>query len=227
MNEYLSPTVYIDSDDPAVIEYATRVVGDADSPREKAVRLYHAVRDDVLYDPYRLVLTVDGMRASSVLREGRGWCVNKAVLLAATARAVGIPARLAFADVRNHLTTKRLADTMETDIFVYHGTTEMLIDGEWTRCTPAFNAALCQKFGVDPLEWGGTGNSLFQPMTNDGQRFMEYVGDRGHHADLPLEDIIETFWEHYPEATKQWIGEGGVDGDFGAEGEAERLGAGA
>ncbi len=221
---YLDPTAYIDSDHPDVVAYARRVVGDAETPREKAVRLYHAVRDDILYDPYRITLTLDGMRASSVLHTKQGWCVNKAVLLAAVARAVGIPARLAFADVRNHLTTKRLADTMETDVFAYHGTTEMLIDGEWVRCTPAFNASLCRKFGVDPLDWDGTTDSLFQPMTNSGEQFMEYVADRGHHADLPLDDIIATFQERYPEASKQWVGDGRLaEGDFGAEGEVERL----
>lgn len=224
MQQYLTATQYIDSDHPDVISYATRVVGDAVDAREKAVRLYRAVRDDILYDPYRLTLTLDGMRASSVLRERRGWCVNKAALLAATARAVGIPSRLAFADVKNHLVTKRLSKAIETDIFAYHGTTEMLLEGEWVRCTPAFNASLCERFGVDPLDWDGKTNSLFQPTTNDGQRFMEYVKDRGHGSDLPLDDIIEVFKEIYPEATKKWLGEEEpIEGDFAAEAEAERL----
>ena len=42
---------------------------------------------------------------SATLARGYGFCVNKAVLLAALARAVGIPARLGFADVRNHLSS--------------------------------------------------------------------------------------------------------------------------
>lgn len=224
MQQYLTATQYIDSDHPDVNSYAKQVVGEAVEAREQAVRLYLAVRDDILYDPYRLTLTLDGMRASSVLRDRKGWCVNKAVLLAATARAVGIPSRLAFADVKNHLVTKRLSETIETDVFAYHGTTEMLLDGEWVRCTPAFNASLCERFGVDPLEWDGETNSLFQPTTNDGQRFMEYVKDRGHDSDLPLDDIIEVFKEIYPEATKKWLGEEeAIEGDFAAEAEAERL----
>lgn len=221
MDASLSPTKVIDADHPAVREYARRVIGDAETDREKAIRLYLAVRDDIRYDPYDIHLTVDGMKASTCLAEGHGWCVSKSILLAAAARSVGIPARLAFADVRNHLNTKRLAELMGTDVFAYHGTTELLLDGEWVRCTPAFNQELCDRFGVAPLEWDGVHDSLFQSATDDGREFMEYVADRGSHDDLPLDEMIEVFTELYPKAIDAWT-DGGIDGDFGAEGAAER-----
>jgi transglutaminase-like putative cysteine protease len=221
MDATLSPTEVIDADHPAVREYARRAIGDAETDREQAIRLYLAVRDDIRYDPYDIHLTVDGMKASTCLAEGHGWCVSKSILLAAAARSVGIPARLAFADVRNHLNTKRLSELMGTDVFAYHGTTELLLDGEWVRCTPAFNRELCERFGVAPLEWDGVGDSLFQPATDDGRAFMEYVNDRGSHDDLPLEEMVEVFTELYPKAIAAWT-DGGIGGDFGAEGEAER-----
>lgn len=221
MEPTLAPTETIDADDPAVAAYARRVVGDATDDRERAVRLYQAVRDDIRYDPYDIDLSEEGLRASTTLAAGRGWCVSKAVLLAATARSVGIPARLAFADVRNHLNTERLSAVMGTDVFAFHGTTELLVDGRWVRCTPAFNRELCERFGVDPLEWDGESDSLFQSATDDGRAFMEYVRDRGSHDDLPLDDIIETFTDLYPGAIDAWTG-GGLDGDFAAEGAAER-----
>lgn len=221
MDATLSPTEFVDADHPAVREYARAAIGDAETDREKAIRLYLAVRDDIRYDPYDIHLTVDGMKASTALSEGHGWCVNKSVLLAAAARSVGIPARLAFADVRNHLNTKRLSELMGTDVFAFHGTTELLLDGHWVRCTPAFNRELCDRFGVAPLEWDGEHDSLFQPATDDGREFMEYVADRGSYDDLPLDEMIEVFTELYPKAIDAWT-DGGVEGDFGAEGEAER-----
>lgn len=221
MEPTLAPTETIDADDPTVAAYAWRVVGDATDDRERAVRLYRAVRDDIRYDPYDIDLSVEGMQASTTLAAGHGWCVSKAVLLAAAARSVGIPARLAFADVRNHLNTRRLADLMGTDVFAFHGTTELFIDGRWRRCTPAFNKELCERFGVPPLEWDGESDSLFQPATADGRAFMEYVRDRGSHDDLPLDEIVETFRELYPTAIDAWTG-GTVDGDFAGEGAAER-----
>ena len=99
------------------------------------------------------------MRASAVLATGYGWCVTKAALLAAAARAAGIPARLGFADVRNHLSTERMRATMATDVFVWHGYTELWLQGAWRKATPAFNVELCERFGLLPLEFDGRNDS--------------------------------------------------------------------
>ncbi len=218
LDEYLRPTAAIDADHPSVVAYARAAVADATDPRTRAVRLYRAVRDDVRYDPYGLALTVEGMRASTTLAARRGWCVAKAVLLAACARAEGIPARLGFADVRNHLSTERLRAAMGTDVFVYHGNTELFLGGRWVKATPAFNAELCAKFGVAPLEFDGEHDSLLQECDGQRRQFMEYVGDRGHAADLPLAEIIATFRQVYP-ALMAGVAMGG---DFAEEGARER-----
>jgi transglutaminase-like putative cysteine protease len=218
MDEYLCATPAIDADHPSVVAYARATAGDALDERTRAVRLYRAVRDDVRYDPYALALTVPGMRASTTLAVRRGWCVAKAVLLAACARAEGIPARLGFADVRNHLSTERLREAMGTDVFVYHGNTELWLGGRWVKATPAFNAALCAKFGVAPLEFDGEHDSLLQEHDGQRRQFMEYVRDRGHAADLPLAEIVATFREVYPALMDGVV----LDGDFGDEGARER-----
>ena len=150
MPDASSPTPTIDSDHPSVVAFAAENTEGACDDRERAVRLYYAVRDGIRYDPYNLVLTVEGMRASSALESGRGWCVPKAILLAACCRARGIPARLGFADVRNHLSTERLRRTLGTDVFYWHGYTAILIGGTWVKATPAFNIELCEKFRIKP-----------------------------------------------------------------------------
>src|SRR4051812_44791829 len=113
-DQCLASTPLVDSDHPAVRAFA-REHARGDTPRAQAIALYYAVRDGFRYDPYRLDLSPAGMSASGVLAQGHGWCVTKAALLAAAARAVGIPARLGFADVRNHLSTERMRETMQTD----------------------------------------------------------------------------------------------------------------
>ena len=168
------------------------------SQRERAVALYRAVRDEVRYDPYRIDLSPTGMRASTALITGHGWCVPKAVLMAATARAAGIPAKLGFADVRNHLSTEKLRQTMKTDVFVFHGYTELWIDGAWRKATTAFNRSLCEKFGLLPLEFDGVNDSLYHPYDQAGSRHMEYVKDRGTYDDQPLTEIVQTFAVVYP-----------------------------
>jgi transglutaminase-like putative cysteine protease len=166
--------------------------------REKAVALYYAVRDEFRYDPYRIDLNHEAMKASAVLSRGYGFCIAKAVLLSAAARVQGIPARLGFADVRNHLTTDRLRRSMGTDVFVYHGYAELLIEGNWVKATPAFNKALCERFGVDTLDFDGIHDSVFQPFDSRGEQYMEYIKDHGRHADLPLEDLRKAFETAYP-----------------------------
>lgn len=206
----LSPTAIIDADHAAVRDYALAHAGKGDA-RERAVRLYYAVRDDVRYDPYGIDLSVEGLRASTVLARGRGWCVNKAVLLAAVCRVVGIPARLGYADVRNHLSTERLRQSMQTDLFHYHGYTAILLDGQWVKATPAFNLSLCEKFRLKPLEFDGRVDSIYHPFDLAGNRHMEYVAFRGEHDDLPLAEIRAAFARYYPRMS-------GVDsGDFDAD----------
>jgi transglutaminase-like putative cysteine protease len=207
----LQPTAMIDSDHPAVQAFVhTHAAGASD--RERAVALFYAVRDGFRYDPYRVDLSPEGMSASAVIAAGHGWCANKAVLLAAACRAAGIPARLGFADVRNHLSTERLRQMMKTDVFAWHGYTDIWLDGAWRKATPAFNRSLCDKFGLLPLEFDGVNDSIYHPFDKSGQRHMEYVRQRGVFNDLPLDAIVATFRDIYqtvaPDASQAAIGSG-------------------
>lgn len=200
--EFLAATPIIDADHPAVAAFAQARQGDAESARSRATTLYYAVRDGFRYDPYDLVLTPRGLSASRVLETGRGWCVTKAALLAAACRAVGIPAKVGFADVRNHLSTARLRETMKTDVFFWHGYTSILIEGRWLKATPAFNVELCERFGLLPLEFDGSADSIYHPYDRAGNRHMEYLSMRGEFADVPLDAMQQTFAEHYGHMTR-------------------------
>jgi len=194
--ETLRATALINSDHPEVVAFA-RAHDPGGSDRERAVALYLAVRDRIRYDPYRIDLSEDGMRASTALRQGHGWCVPKAALLAAVCRATGLHARLGYADVRNHLSTERLRQTMQTDVFIWHGYTDLWLDGHWVKATPAFNIELCDKFGLLPLDFDGEHDSIYHPFDKSGHRHMEYVAQRGTFNDLPLAQITADFRRVY------------------------------
>ncbi len=197
--QHLEPTPFIDCDNPAVREFASRAVEGAGDERERIARLFAAVRDAIRYDPYTATDDRDDYVASNVLTHGAAYCIPKAVLLAAGARSLGIPARLGFADVRNHLQSERLREVMGgSDVFVYHGYTELNVNGAWRKATPAFNASLCARFGVPPLEFEGSADAVLHPFTGDGSRHMEYVRERGTFTDLPLDTIVDAFNEVYP-----------------------------
>lgn len=197
MKEFLSPGRYIDSAHPAVVEFARKHVKGA-TDLERAVSLYYAVRDGIRYNPFLDFSQDTAFRGSVCLETGEGFCIGKAALLAACARAVGIPARVGFADVKNHLTTPRLAERMGSDLFVYHGFTELWLEGKWVKATPAFNLDLCRKFRVRPLEFDGRNDSIFHPFDADERRHMEYLRERGSFADVPVAEIQRVFRETYP-----------------------------
>src|SRR3954452_8311942 len=194
---YLQPGRFIDSDNPKVAAFAAEHAKGGDE-RERAVSLYYAVRDGVRYNPFQNFMADDAYRASACLERHVGWCVSKAALLAASARAAGIPARVGFADVKNHLTTPELTAKMGTDLFVYHGYAELQLDGKWVKATPAFNLALCTRFRVKPLEFDGREDSIFHPFDEDNRRHMEYVRWRGTYADVPAGEIRRVSAETYP-----------------------------
>ena len=200
MKRYMQPTSTIDYDNPVVSEFAGEITRGCADEREQAVRLYYAVRDGIRYDPYHIHLSVEGLRASTTLQAGHGWCIPKAILLAACCRLLGIPARLGFADVRNHLSTERMRALMQTDVFFWHGYASLYLGGVWVKATPAFNIELCHKFRLKPLDFDGIHDSLYHSFDLDGNRHMDYIRFRGELPDVPIGEIIETFQREYAAA---------------------------
>ncbi len=195
---YLTPTPTIESEHTTVRAFIAKHGAESlDDPIACAVQLYYAVRDGFRYNPYQIDMSVAGLKASTTLATKQGWCVSKAILLAACCRAQGIPARLGFADVRNHLSTKRMRQHMKTDVFLWHGYTDIYLAEQWVKATPAFNVELCDKFRLRPLEFNGREDSIYHPFDLDGNQHMEYLHMRGEYADTPITAIKQSFEEHY------------------------------
>ncbi|NNL78552.1 MAG: transglutaminase domain-containing protein [Desulfobacterales bacterium] len=205
--KYLSPTAIIDSDNDILIDYAMTTVEDsASDPVSRAVKLYYAVRDVIWYDPYLPFYRPEHYQASNVLKKGRAFCVGKATLLCALGRVCGIPSRIGFATVRNHLATSQLIEFLGSDLFVYHGFTEFYLEDNWVKATPAFNIELCRKHKVIPLEFNGRDDSIFHAYNSEKKQFMEYVDDHGTFADIPVDELVIAWEEVYgQERVRKWI----------------------
>lgn len=187
----------------AFIEMHTR---DSMSAREKAVALFGAVRDVARYTPYRITVAPTLVSASHTLEVGAAYCIPKALLYAACLRAVGIPARLGIADVKNHLSSPKLDAMLKNDEFVAHGYTALWLDGRWIRATPTFNTELCARTGVDVLEFDGENDALFPAFDQSGGRHMEYLRYHGEFSAFDPAFVLELWAEAYP----HWV-EAGVD----------------
>lgn len=220
-DEFLAPGRYIDSGAPSVAAFAKQAAGEEGNVLARVLRLYRAVRDEIIYDPYVDLSDPANFRASGVLAAGRGFCIGKAALLAALCRVIGVPARVGYADVRNHLSSPRLTEHMGTDLYVWHSYADILIDGTWVKATPAFNGALCRRLGLAPLDFDGRSDSLLHPYDSEGRLYMQYLTDRGTFADVPYDAIMAAFRTHYAALMARH----GLAGDFQAEavaGEAAR-----
>ncbi|MGB2885326.1 MAG: transglutaminase-like domain-containing protein, partial [Dehalococcoidia bacterium] len=101
MEKYLEPTFTFDADSEAIQEKARELTGELEDAVEKAKALFYFVRDEISYNIYVKKHMPEHFRASNTLARGKGYCVQKAVLLVALARAAGIPARLGCAKIRN------------------------------------------------------------------------------------------------------------------------------
>jgi len=194
---YLAPAEYVDSDHPAIAAFVAGMVTPGMSPLEKAQRFYLAARE-IRYDPDLDYSDPEIYRASSVLAAGSAYCVGKAALFAALCRAGGIPARVAFADVTNHLSSEKLREKMGTNYFAWHGFTEVLLDGNWVKASPTFNSTLCSRFGVAPLEFDGHTDALLQSYDGAGRTFMQYEVLHGAFHDVPAKFLIAEMARLYP-----------------------------
>ena len=219
MAQYLAAGKFVDSSAPQIIAFVKDAAGSASDNDAAILKLYIAVRDGIIYDPYVNLSDPENFRASSVLKRGRGFCIGKSALLAAASRVIGVPSRVGYADVRNHLTSRRLYEMAKTDTFIWHSYTELYLGGRWVKATPAFDAALCERANIKPLDFDGRTDSLFQPFDPTGRRHMEYLRDRGTFADVPYDVIQAEFIATYPD----WMSSHGLAGDFHAEAVAEVL----
>lgn len=197
--EYLASARFIDSGSESVRRFAQETVADAASDIDKAVRLFYRVRDGWRYDPFSMSLDAEQYVASNVLKAKAAYCLPKAILLAAAARAAGIPSAIGLSDVENHLTTEKLRAFMGgKTLFMHHGYAVLHLAGQWVKAAPAFNIELCERFHVLPTEFDGRSNAIFQEYDARNRRHMEYVRDHGCWSDFPFEKVMADFRAFYP-----------------------------
>jgi transglutaminase-like putative cysteine protease len=203
VEDYLKPTATIDCGNQLVREKAYNLAKGTSDTSAKARNLFYWVRDEIKYNPLVPLEAFESYRASETMRRGEGNCVEKAAVLAALARSVGIPSRLHFADIRNYLVSSRLLEVMKTNLFIYHGYTELHIGGRWIKATPAFDLKMCQEKRILPVEFNGQQHALLHSRNSDGKLQIEYVRDRGHSIDVPVERILAAWMRHYGVAAQE------------------------
>jgi len=136
MKDYLGASTVVDINDRRIQRLAKRATRDADTPAERADTLRRFVTDYVR-DKH---LGVGFATATEVCRNREGDCSEHAVLLAALARATGLPAR----GVSGIVEVPAGAFAPETgSAFGYHMWTQVYIDGQWVDIDAALRQTDC------------------------------------------------------------------------------------
>lgn len=200
MQEYIQCTPSINCDSPIIQEIALELTQECENTKEKAKAIFYFVRDAI---KYRVGLTLpasEDFSAIKTLEKREGFCIPKAILLTSLARAVQIPARLRFADIRNLLLPSSVLEAIGTNVMLYHGYTELYIQEKWIKVNPAFDKELCERHDFIPVDFDGSADALFRRHDRKGRVHFEYLKDHGYFADFTDElyqRIISAFIDYY------------------------------
>lgn len=198
MPKYLNCTYTIDCEEESIKEKAHILTTNQETTVDRAKALFYFVRDGIKYNPFVPFYTLEDNKASATLQLGEGYCVQKAILLAALARASGIPTKLGFADIRNYILPKKIADAMRGEnLFIYHGYVAFYLDRKWVKATPSFDLEMCQENRIIPVDFDGRSDAQFHRYNREGKLHIEYVREHGYFDDLPWEGLLEARAGHY------------------------------
>lgn len=195
---YTEASYYFDVNNAAIQKLIADYKDNSISDKEKTIALYTKVRDSLKYDPYNISLAKENFRASVIAQKTTGNCVEKSVLLIACLRALGIPARLHLGKVKNHIAVEILTEKFGSNELTPHGMVGVFLNDKWLKMSPSFNASLCIKLNVQPLDFDGENSSFLQQYNDEGNLFMEYTADYGFFEDVPIDFMKSNIKEHYP-----------------------------
>ncbi len=197
---YLQPTYYIESDSEVIRSLVEKIAGEDKDPTARAVKLFTWARDQIRYNPFSPMMERTDFPATTVIARGAGFCIQKAIVLAALCRAADIPCGLGFADIRSHKVSPELKALMGTDLFVYHGYNRIFLDGRWVKATCAFDIKLCRKMDFIPVEFDGKNDSVLHAVDINGDPHIDYLRHIGDYADFPFEDFLPALQKAYGDA---------------------------
>jgi len=198
----LAPTRFIDSEHPGIHAAVLGLELDALGPRQRAVRLFAFVRDQIAYE-FMIRSTPEEYVASYTLADGKGFCVRKAVLLCALGRAAGVPTALVLSDLRDLTLSPEIKQALGTDIMYHHGLTAFHLGGEWLTADASLTPTLSQRKGYRLAQFDGTQDALLPETTLSGSPHAEYVTFHGLYADLPYDQMMQAFYQGYRNIDKE------------------------
>jgi len=205
MGIYLQATDTIDSDNQRITEVAGNLTAGCSTDVEKAVKLFYFVRDSIRYNIFMISVFKEDFTASRVLKWQKGYCVQKAVLLAALGRASGIPSRLVFAKIKNHRVPEHIVRQLKINIFPRHGYNQLFLNGKWVSAAATFDKDLCDKNGLPTVEFDGETDAVLPETELKGRPYIEYIEKFPPKDDLPFDWIYQRISKFVGTDKRPWL----------------------
>jgi Transglutaminase-like superfamily len=194
-------TDVIEAEAPEIRALADRIAGSA-AETEAARLLFEWVRDEISYDMAPDVEGREAWKATATLERGRGFCQQKAVLLASLLRACDIPAGIVLQDLLDHKIPPRYAELIGSQRLELHGLTCAFLDGRWVRLDPTLPRSFVEHKRYRLVEFDGTGDAVLSETDADGSPHFEILEELGTWPDLPdevVDEVLGLEWLHSAE----------------------------
>jgi transglutaminase-like putative cysteine protease len=194
-------TDVIEADAPAIRALADRVAGETEGA-EAARLLFDWVRDEIRYDMAPDVEAREDWKATATLERGRGFCQQKAVLLASLLRSRGIPAGVVLQDLLDHKIPPHYVEFLGSQRLELHGLTCAFLDGRWVRLDATLPRSFVERKRYRLVEFDGTADAVLAETDVDGSPHFEVLEELGTWPDLPdeiVEEVLGLAWLHSDE----------------------------
>jgi len=198
LSRYLKTSYIINWKNPCILSDVSKIIKDIpdNDDVQKAIKLFYYVRDNFRYKVTLDFTSPNILKATTTLKQGYGHCVKKAILLTAFGRAAGVPTRLHFVDLKNHLLRPEWIEKLGEKI-IYHGFVEFYLNEKWVKASPAYDKELCIRHNYYITEFNGKDDALFKSTDISGNQFMDYIKDHGTFAKVPYIRMVTTWFKYY------------------------------
>lgn len=202
LDSFVRATQLIDATHPSIVELVAALRVRELGPVERARTVFEYVKREVRYE-FAAKTAREDYVASHVLAAGRGFCVQKAVLLAALGRASGIPTAVVLSDMRDHSLPRWVADALTTDIMHHHGLNAFFLGGRWLKADASLSPDVTTRKGYRDVGFDGETDALLAPTTLAGAQHAAYLAFHGLYDDLPFDQMLAAFGRAYAGADVQ------------------------
>ena len=197
LREYLLPSKLINSDHPSIVRKSEEITSGTVQVEDKARDIFYFIRDQICYD-FNASFQEEDYYASEILKAGKGFCTQKAILFCALSRCCKIPAGIYFYNIVDYTLPRYITEILKTRTLYHHGIATLLLNGQWRQYDATLDLELTERKQRYSVEFSPDHHCLMRKKTKTGENHIEYGHDYGLRSNVTFKDIVAWLEEDYP-----------------------------